>query len=306
MVRHVSQGKRQAFTLIELMIVVAIIAVLVAMLLPSLGRARKQAMQVRCMAQLKGVSLAILYYVNDSSNGNGHLPYLTHDGPGAYWGAQILPYVKIKRSKAGSRFGFLVCPADESAPYRYLSGAGDITGDMATEQIKTRADSGQASGNRRQGGGDASLGPLIEPISYAGSANNIWQRHTRLPSGRWSTRKLDELDRPYCQTLISEVYNRSCHFSWEQWARGGIRVGSARRGCAQTERDFWRHHDGQNPNSNGTNWAFADGHAEWQSVSSLERLFCCQDLSKWPGLPEIQAQRCGGTGSRPGGLSRRR
>ncbi|MCH8275899.1 MAG: prepilin-type N-terminal cleavage/methylation domain-containing protein, partial [Armatimonadetes bacterium] len=288
MVRHVSQGKRQAFTLIELMIVVAIIAVLVAMLLPSLGRARKQAMQVRCMAQLKGVSLAILYYVNDSSNGNGHLPYLTHDGPGAYWGAQILPYVKIKRSKAGSRFGFLVCPADESAPYRYLSGAGDITGDMATEQIKTRADSGQASGNRRQGGGDASLGPLIEPISYAGSANNIWQRHTRLPNGRWSTRKLDELDRPYCQTLISEVYNRSCHFSWEQWARGGIRVGSARRGCAQTERDFWRHHDGQNPNSNGTNWAFADGHAEWQSVSSLERLFCCQDLSKWPGLPEIQ------------------
>ena len=74
MVRHVSQGKRQAFTLIELMIVVAIIAILVAVLIPSLSRARQQAFQIRCAANLKAIGMGILYYVNDRTNGNGYLP----------------------------------------------------------------------------------------------------------------------------------------------------------------------------------------------------------------------------------------
>ncbi len=64
------------FTLIELMIVVAIIALLIAILLPSLARARQQAMQVACAANLNAIHKGTFYYTEDPLNGNGYLPQL--------------------------------------------------------------------------------------------------------------------------------------------------------------------------------------------------------------------------------------
>jgi prepilin-type N-terminal cleavage/methylation domain-containing protein/prepilin-type processing-associated H-X9-DG protein len=66
--------KRQAFTLIELLVVVAIIALLIAILLPSLARARDTAKTVACGANERGVGQAILTFAsqnNDRSPGGG-------------------------------------------------------------------------------------------------------------------------------------------------------------------------------------------------------------------------------------------
>jgi len=54
--------KRRGFTLIELLVVVAIIALLIAILLPSLGRARDTAKTVRCASNLKQVYTGITLY----------------------------------------------------------------------------------------------------------------------------------------------------------------------------------------------------------------------------------------------------
>lgn len=55
----------KAFTLIEVLVVVAIIALLMGILLPSLGRARAQAKSVLCRARLRSLHQAMELYTND-------------------------------------------------------------------------------------------------------------------------------------------------------------------------------------------------------------------------------------------------
>ena len=58
----------RSFTLIELLIVVAIIAVLAAMLLPALQNAKEQSKRATCLANLKQVGLALLMYADDNES----------------------------------------------------------------------------------------------------------------------------------------------------------------------------------------------------------------------------------------------
>jgi prepilin-type N-terminal cleavage/methylation domain-containing protein len=56
---------RPAFTLIELLIVVAIIALLVSILLPTLQKAREETKVIICMSNLRNINLALEYYAKD-------------------------------------------------------------------------------------------------------------------------------------------------------------------------------------------------------------------------------------------------
>jgi prepilin-type N-terminal cleavage/methylation domain-containing protein/prepilin-type processing-associated H-X9-DG protein len=63
----------RAFTLIEVLVVVAIMALLIAILLPSLKRARENSKSVVCLTRLRQVGLAATYYGNANE---GYLPPL--------------------------------------------------------------------------------------------------------------------------------------------------------------------------------------------------------------------------------------
>lgn len=85
---------RPAFTLVELLVVISIIAVLMAMLLPALKKARESAIDISCRTHLRSFGLAASMYAGDhngklmAGNGSGSGP--TYLGP---WHQCLATYV---------------------------------------------------------------------------------------------------------------------------------------------------------------------------------------------------------------------
>jgi len=63
-----SPSRCSAFTLIELLVVMSIISILMSMMLPALGKARKQAHLIDCTNSLRQIGMIIQLYANDNDD----------------------------------------------------------------------------------------------------------------------------------------------------------------------------------------------------------------------------------------------
>ena len=118
----------RAFTLVELLVVIGIIAVLIAILLPTLVGARRSAAAVKCAAQLRDLGNAIQIYSNESG---GYVPTVQSTYSSAWrpmWYDQLAKYVFKSGVPSGSpltvindinfpRTTFAGCPAFEFTLY---------------------------------------------------------------------------------------------------------------------------------------------------------------------------------------------
>lgn len=107
-------GRRGAFTLIEILVVIAIIALLVAILFPVFSRTRENARRASCLSNLKQIGLGIAQYVQDfdetypidagnDDSGNWGTVY-----SGLSWVGKVEPYVQSHQ--------LFICPSAEPNP----------------------------------------------------------------------------------------------------------------------------------------------------------------------------------------------
>ena len=64
----ITATKHQAITLIEMLVVIAIIAILAALLLPALAKAKERGRRAKCISNLRQVGIAITLYADDNND----------------------------------------------------------------------------------------------------------------------------------------------------------------------------------------------------------------------------------------------
>ena len=112
---------RNGFTLIELLVVMVIIALLVGLLLPALGRAREEARKTQCRSNLRQVGLAMNIYANDNKG-------WTTPAYGMWVGPHNHMTVNSNLNTEG---GDVVCPQMYLVrKTRYLDGSGNDWGSL--------------------------------------------------------------------------------------------------------------------------------------------------------------------------------
>ena len=106
---------KRAFTLLELLVVIAVIGILAALLLPSLSRAKEKARRTACLSNLRQVNFAIKLYADDNADS---LPLLSQPNPypngvGAYYKQLVKSYLGLLGPASPDEKVF-ICPSDRT------------------------------------------------------------------------------------------------------------------------------------------------------------------------------------------------
>lgn len=245
--------RRKGFTLVELLIVIAILAILAALLFPAFAKAREKARQATCTSNLKQLGMAMEMYLQDYDESFPYqrTPCWMSRGTdtGLCWPEQVHPYVKNVQ--------VLRCPSGPSEGCQYarcypeLCGRPNLACNYGFNEVV------QNNGEQRNpcGWGLGSIAAMPHPaeVVLLGDASTMfvapWGRDLRSVNVRLAFPRKELPD--------------NCDLS----------------GYSAAQLDSWTMHSG------GSNLAFADGHVKWypwttiRSVSDGGSLrLCGEDL----------------------------
>jgi prepilin-type N-terminal cleavage/methylation domain-containing protein/prepilin-type processing-associated H-X9-DG protein len=117
---------KHGFTLVELLVVIGIIAILISLLLPALGKARGAARSVQCMSNMRQAGLVLMTFANDNGGrypgggrqASGSLTWQDMVNEVYFKGQRALPRLITELNGARAFEVKLVCPET-----KYVSGS---------------------------------------------------------------------------------------------------------------------------------------------------------------------------------------
>jgi prepilin-type N-terminal cleavage/methylation domain-containing protein/prepilin-type processing-associated H-X9-DG protein len=278
--------KKPAFTLIELLVVVAIIALLIAILLPSLQRAREISKRAVCAANLRGLGQGSHIYANDNTEWfpihyfsqagyvatdkvGGPVPSvtgITFEGMmGSGGGVQVKisqPTTTTSGSTQShpSRSLFLLIIAGQSSPGQFICPS---TGDTEDDLRNRGADS---TGG---GGAESAAQPGINRFDFRGYS--FMSYGYQLPYGKRGkpNERLDPrmplmADKGPYYTIGTSDGGTGTVADAESGVKppGTGDMGATTADIIKASAEKWRAYNSQNHNGEAQNVLFTDGHAE--------------------------------------------
>ena len=183
---------RQGFTLIELLVVISIIALLVGILLPALGAARRAAQRSVCLSNLRQIGIGSMAYEVD----HGRLPiHLREFGYGGTWNnivsvddpsANPVPDARLIYQEYLGDANFLTCPIVPEVE------RGLATIPAATQRVYM--DYSLIAGYHGEFG--------IDSLLYDADPNKTWTR----TDVRWRYKNLGATEEVEVQVLASDMF----------------------------------------------------------------------------------------------------